>query len=130
MYPLPKEGQERIIIELPKKKKEQNLKVEILIGKMAETNACNSYFLMGELKEQDVMGWGYTYYEFLSEGYVGSTLMLCPEDETTLEFVSAEGVLIDYHSKLPTVVYIPEGVEVKNTEYGRQKINGNHLLIK
>lgn len=74
---------------------------------------CNNQKLMGTIVEKDVKGFGYTYYVFESNGQAISTLMFCPDPKTE-KFVSGETKLIDYNSKLPVVVFVPKGMELKS----------------
>jgi len=113
MYPEAKEGYEKVIIFLPEKKKEGDLKVEISVGKNAEVDNCNNHFLMGQMKEESVQGWGYNYYQFDSKGDIAGTLMGCPDDKKVTKWVSAQSDLIRYNSKLPIVIYVPKGMTVK-----------------
>ncbi|MEI7489329.1 MAG: ecotin family protein, partial [Chryseobacterium sp.] len=74
MFPKAKEGYKQVYIQLPIAKNENDLKVEFFVGaeKMLD---CNKQFLMGNVKSQDLQGWGYNYYDVESNGEVGSTLM-------------------------------------------------------
>ncbi len=67
MFPKAKEGYKQVYIQLPVAKNENDLKVEVFVGaeKMLD---CNNYSLMGEMKSQDLQGWGYNYYEVESKG--------------------------------------------------------------
>jgi len=113
MYPAAQEGFKRVYIQLPVNKNERELKVEVFIGKEQLVD-CNSYFIMGEVKEQTVEGWGYTYYDVASEGQVAGTLMACPGYKKKNKFVHmSHPLLLDYNSKLPIVVYVPAGLEVR-----------------
>ncbi len=113
MYPPAKEGYEQVIIHLPKKKSEDNLKVEITVGKNVEVDKCNSHFLLGSFKDSTVEGWGYNFFEYNSKGDVGGTLMGCPDNNKVIKFVTGGSEFIHYNSKLPIVIYIPKGMEVK-----------------
>lgn len=68
---------------------------------------------MGSLEEETVNGWGYTYYEFNSKGDIAGTLMGCPDNKKVKKFITAQSQLFRYNSKLPIVVYVPKGMEVK-----------------
>lgn len=110
-FPETIDGMDRYVIYLDKKKNENLLKVEILPGKVMEVD-CNNHRLMGKIEEKDVAGWGYTYFSFDSNGQAVSTMMSCP-DPKKMEFVYGESKLINYNSKLPIVVYVPKGIELK-----------------
>jgi ecotin len=59
-------------------------------------------------------GWGFTYYEVTGPRAAAGTLMAVPEGaEPVRRFVSAPSRLIPYNSRLPVVVYAPEGYEVR-----------------
>ncbi|MDH6254359.1 ecotin [Chryseobacterium sp. H1D6B] len=112
MFPKSKEGYKQVYIQLPVAKNENDLKVEFFVGteKMLD---CNNYFLMGNVKTQDLQGWGYNYYEVESKGEVGGTLMACLDKKTTKKFVSLQPEIVRYNSKLPLVFYIPKDLEVR-----------------
>lgn len=110
-FPAASEGMVRHVIELPKKSDESKLKVEIIPGKMMLVD-CNLHTLTGELTEKDLQGWGYTYYEFNSDGKTVSTMMACNKPEEN-KFVLSKTLLVRYNSKLPIVVYAPVGYDIK-----------------
>lgn len=110
-FPEAKAGMVRHVIFLKTKPNEDKLKVEIIPGKVMSVD-CNQHFLMGALEEKDLQGWGYTYFEFNSNGQTRSTMMACNKPNQD-KFVSGETKLVRYNSKLPIVVYAPEGYEVK-----------------
>ncbi len=117
MFPKPSAGQTQYIIDVPHSDKDENKKIEFFVGKMTETDACNNHGLIGELEEKDLEGWGYGYYEFKTEGQIRSTMMGCPDDKKVHRFVSAPGQLVRYNGRLPIVVYVPEGYEVRYKIY-------------
>ncbi|AYZ12701.1 ecotin [Chryseobacterium arthrosphaerae] len=112
MFPKAKEGYKQVYIQLPVAKNEADLKVEVFVGteKMLD---CNKYFLMGEMKTQDLQGWGYNYYEVESKGETGGTLMACPGQKLTKKFVTLKPEIVNYNSKLPLVFYVPKDIEVR-----------------
>ncbi|WP_267402525.1 MULTISPECIES: ecotin family protein [unclassified Chryseobacterium] len=112
MFPKAKEGYKQVYIQLPVAKNENDLKVEFFVGaeKMLD---CNRHFMMGEVKTQDLQGWGYTYYDVESKGEVGGTLMGCPDQKLTKQFVNLKPETVRYNSKLPLVFYIPKDMEVR-----------------
>lgn len=112
MFPAASAGFTKQIITLPAAKNEDNLKVEIFVGKTIEVD-CNRYFLSGTIKEQNLEGWGYTFYKVESNGAIGGTKMMCPDEKKTMKFVNMQTLLIRYNSKLPVVVYVPDGMELK-----------------
>lgn len=112
MFPKAKEGFKQVYIQLPVAKNENDLKVEFFVGadKMLD---CNKHFLMGNVKSQDLQGWGYSYYEVESTGETGGTLMGCPDQKKTKKFVSLQPEIVRYNSKLPLVFYVPKDLEVR-----------------
>ena len=114
-YPQAKPGMSRQVITVPPRQDEDNLKVELLIGKTLDVD-CNRKMIGGTLKRETLSGWGYDYLvvEKLSEP--ASTMMACPDNRTQQKFVAANlgsETLQRYNSRLPIVVYVPQGVEVK-----------------
>ncbi|MDR1717875.1 MAG: serine protease inhibitor ecotin [Dysgonomonas sp.] len=110
-FPNAGEGMVRHVIEMKKKSDESLYKVEIIPGKVMSVD-CNHHSLMGKLEEKDLQGWGYTYYEFTSDGQTRSTMMACNKPNEN-KFVSGQTLIVRYNSKLPIVVYAPKGYEVK-----------------
>lgn len=110
-FPKPTEGMTRCVINLESQGNEAAYKVEIIPGKTMQVD-CNHYSLIGTLEEKVINGWGYTYYEFNTEGKTASTLMACNQPET-LKFIAGQTKFVRYNSKLPIVVYVPKGFEVK-----------------
>jgi ecotin len=110
-FPAAAEGMVRYVIELKKQSDESLYKVEIIPGKVMNVD-CNHHSLMGKLEEKDLQGWGYNYYEFTSDGQTRSTMMACNKPKED-RFVSGETQIIRYNSKLPIVIYAPQGYEVK-----------------
>ena len=86
MYPKPTSGKKQVYIQVPVVQNEANLKVEIYIGKEMKVD-CNYHSLIGELKEKSLEGWGYSYFEIESDGKMTSTLMGCPNQELTTQFI-------------------------------------------
>ncbi|MDD2055368.1 serine protease inhibitor ecotin [Pseudomonas putida] len=113
-YPKAEAGFTRQVIHLPKQKREDQYKVEIMAGKTLTVD-CNHQRLGGTLEEKTLEGWGYPFYRLESVNGPTSTLMACPDGKTRKDFVPVvgEGFLLRYNSKLPIVVYAPEGVEVR-----------------
>ena len=69
----------------------------------------------GNLEQHSVKGWGYNY---LTLGQVTgpvSTLMACPDGQKKESFVQiyGQGFFVNYNSKLPFVIYVPQEYEVR-----------------
>ncbi|GLH34138.1 MULTISPECIES: serine protease inhibitor ecotin [Pseudomonas] len=113
-YPEAEKGFTRQVIHLPAQPDEQAYKLEILAGKTLQVD-CNRQRLAGSLEEHTLQGWGYSYYRLDKVGGPASTLMACPDGKKTEAFVPVvgEGFLLRYNSKLPVVVYVPDGVQVR-----------------
>ncbi len=112
MFPQPKKGFKQVYIQLPIKKNEDNLRVEVLVGKNMEVD-CNEHFMIGQIHERNLDGWGYNYYEVISDGNAASTRMACPDNKMRNEFVTMPSLTLRYNSKLPIVVYVPNDMDVK-----------------
>jgi ecotin len=114
-YPEPKAGFQRLVFRVPAVENEDDRKVEILVGKTMEVD-CNLVLLAGDLQRRTAEGWGFPYYVLEGVGPAATTLMACPPGEArTRAFVPVrgEGFLQRYNSRLPVVVYVPEGFEVR-----------------
>ena len=73
-------------------------------------------FFGGTIEEQTIEGWGFTAYRVGKLGPMAGTLMAVdPNAPKVARFVTLSGdpFLIRYNSRLPVVVYVPEGVEVR-----------------
>lgn len=113
MYPEAKEGYEKVELILPEKANENDFKVEIKVGKYEIVDGCNHFFVMGDFKEHDVKGWGYSYFEFISDGNIAGTLMGCPDNKSIKKFISGQPEIVRYNSRLPIVVYVPKGMSLQ-----------------
>lgn len=110
-YPESIDSLVRRVVILPVMENEEMYKVEIIVGKSMLVD-CNRHVLIGEFVTEDVQGWGYSYHKFITEGHVMSTMKFCPEPKE-MKFVSAEGKIVRYNSKLPVVVYLPADMELR-----------------
>ena len=114
-YPAAKAGQRRIVIHLEAKPDEADWKVEVIVGKTLLTDGVNSVGLGGQIREVNVEGWGYTYLEAPESKGAWTTLVGVPPDKKpSPEFVTFPPFgPFRYNSRLPVVVYVPEGYEVR-----------------
>lgn len=115
MYPLAEQGSQRMVIHLPELVNEQDHVVELQVGTLMETD-CNRYLFAGKMVSKTVEGWGYPY--LVVTDIVGpmSTRMACPpyeEMKTTFVHVQLDAGKQRYNSKLPVVVYVPDGFELR-----------------
>lgn len=113
-FPQAKKGYERFVIipDLQGSADAKSVRIEIIPGKTIMAD-CNRYALMGNLNEAVVEGWGYAYYEYISDGQMISTKMACPDYPLEERFVPGESRVLDYVKDVPIVVYVPQGFTVK-----------------
>lgn len=115
-FPPAAAGMTRFVLQLPPQTDEYSLKVELMIGKTVQVDEHNRYFFAGTIEEQTIEGWGFTAYRVDQLGPMAGTLMAVdPNAPKVARFVPLSGdpFLIRYNSRLPVVVYVPEGVEVR-----------------
>ena len=116
-FPAAEAGMARHVIRLPQLPEENLIKVELIVGKTVKTDSINQYFFGGELKTESIPGWGYNRYILPELGPMAGTLMAVDPDAPLVErFITLGGEtpLIRYNSRLPIVVYLPTGVEVRH----------------
>jgi ecotin len=126
-YPAPEEGYQRWVFRVPPAESEADRKVEIVVGRMLSVD-CNRTWFGGDLEQKTVKGWGYTYYRLEKAGGPASTRMACPPGQASTEaFVAVRGggFLQRYNSKLPVVVYVPEGFQVRYRVWAAEAIMTN-----
>lgn len=114
-FPQADEGMERHVIRIPLLPNEEDFRVELQVGKEIEVD-CNRHSFGASLERRTVEGWGYTYFAVPEVAGPMSTMMACPADEPKrVEFVRAnfDNPLVRYNSKLPIVVYLPQGFELR-----------------
>lgn len=115
-FPPPKKGQIRYVIQLAEQDDESNYQVELIVGQTVEIDEINQYFFGGLIKKESIAGWGFPRYLVSELGPMAGTLMAVdPNAPTVNRFIRLGGApsLIRYNSRLPVVVYVPEGVEVR-----------------
>lgn len=115
-FPPAGEGMTRFVITLPPQADEDLLKVQLLIGKSVKLDPQNRYFFGGRLETETIQGWGYDRYVLKSLGPMAGTLMAVDPNVPKVDrFITLGGQpqLLRYNSRLPLVVYVPEGVEVR-----------------
>lgn len=115
-FPPAAAGMTRYVVNLPKLDDEDDAKVEIQVGKTVSTDARNRYSFGGKVEKETIKGWGYDRYIVRALGPMSGTLMAVDPSLSNVErFVTLRGGpnLIRYNSKLPVVVYVPDGVEVR-----------------
>lgn len=105
----------RHVIRLSKRKDETALKIELIVGRTVKTDAKNRYFFGGTVEVENIPGWGFNRYILRKLGPMAGTLMAVDPNAPQVErFISVGGeTLINYNSRLPIVVYVPAGVDVR-----------------
>ncbi len=114
-FPPAQAGYERYVIRLPAKRNEHDFRIELLLGKEIESD-CNAASFIGTIAEETIDGWGYSYVKLTDVAGPASTLMACPPEEVKENrFVSVQNpnALRRYNSKLPVVIYLPQGFEAR-----------------
>lgn len=113
-YPPAPADQVRMVLRVPAVDHESDRKVELVVGKVLAVD-CNQHWFGGDLQRKVAKGWGFPYFVLEKTGGPASTMMACPEQDKRDQFVSVrgDGFLLRYNSKLPIVVYVPHGFEVR-----------------
>jgi len=115
-FPPAEKGMVRHVLQLPKQDDESAFKVELLVGKTVQVDAGNRYFFGGKIEVKTIEGWGFPRYNVSNLGpMAGTRIAINPDAQKVKRFVTLGGepLLIRYNSRLPIVVYVPEGVEVR-----------------
>jgi ecotin len=115
-FPPAKDGMERFVIVLQHKERgeEDDFQVEIIVGKEMLTDGVNRVRLGNTIEPRPLPGWGYTYYEVIGSSASMSTMMAPPPGAPMVKtFVTGTPLLVRYNSRLPIVVYVPTGYEVR-----------------
>jgi len=114
-YPAATAGQKRIVIHLDAQADESAWKIELSVGKVMETDGVNHLGGGAKIEEKNVEGWGYNFYEAKAQGGIFSTLIGVPPGapKVTRFVTMASSGPVRYNSKLPVIVYVPEGLEVR-----------------
>lgn len=115
MFPKPSKGYVRYIVEVPKTDKDNDRRIEVLIGKKMMVD-CNYHTFWGKIEKFPVKGWGYHYYKISDIRNGPTTMRACPGPKKEA-FISlalpSEEKLIPYNSRLGRVFYVPKGFEVR-----------------
>ena len=115
-FPPAGEGEVRCVLQVPKQEDESAYQVELIVGKTVKLDKENRYFFGGKIERETIKGWGFPRYMVSKLGRLAGTLMAMDPNAPKVErFVSLGGEphLIRYNSRLPIVVYVPEGAEVR-----------------
>jgi ecotin len=114
-FPPAEPGMVRYVLNLPPESDEDLRKVELIVGKTVQTDGRNQYSFTGKIEEDTIEGWGYTRYLVKKLGKtVGTLIGVDPKVPKVDRFITLGGrpYLIRYNSKLPVVVYVPDGAAV------------------
>jgi len=114
-YPAAPDGMVRKVILLPNMDSdaEDRHRVEIVVGKSIVTDGVNVHRFGGELREVDIPGWGFSYWQ--ADGAFDApaqTRMAGPKNPAP-RFVAGPSRLVRYNSRLPLVVMVPAGCDVR-----------------
>jgi ecotin len=115
-FPPAEDGMVRKVLQLPEQADESSFKLELIVGKTILTDPENRYFFAGNIERKTIQGWGFSHYLVSQFGPMAGTLMAVDPNVAQVErFIALGGepYLIRYNSRLPVVVYIPEGAEVR-----------------
>jgi len=115
-FPPADQGMVRYVLQLPIRDDESAFKVELIVGKTVQVDEKNKYFFGGTIEEETIEGWGFPRYIVSKVGPMAGTLIaIDPNAPKVARFVTLgrDPYLIRYNSRLPIVVYVPEGVEVR-----------------
>ena len=115
-FPPAAPGMVRHVLQLTEQTDESAFQVELIAGKTVEVDAVNHYFFGGKIEEQTIEGWGFPRYDIAGLGVMAGTLMAVDPDAPKVKrFITLGGdpYLIRYNSRLPVVIYAPDGVEVR-----------------
>lgn len=115
-FPPSETGMVRYVLQLPPQGDESALKVQLIVGKTVLLDEHNRYFFSGKIQQEIIKGWGFPRYNVSQLGPMAGTQMAVdPNAPKVNRFITLGGepYLIRYNSRLPVVVYAPEGVEVR-----------------
>ena len=117
-YPKAEEGMVRYALFLEPKADESRFRVELIVGKVIETDGVNKYGFGGKIEAESIKGWGYTKYvvdKNALDNPFSTRMGVPPGTPKVKKFVPLSGAptLVRYNSKLPVVVYVPAGGEVR-----------------
>lgn len=115
-FPEAETGMVRHVLQLPEQEDEAAFKVELIVGKTVKLPEGNEHWFGGEMKEETIEGWGFPRYMVSKLGPMAGTLMAVDPNAPKVDrFITLGGEphLIRYNSRLPVVVYAPEGVEIR-----------------
>lgn len=114
-FPPAGEGTVRFVLPLPSQDDESLFKLELIVGKTVRIDAQNNYSFAGKIEEEKD-GRDGTLYRVTRLGPLTGTIMAVDPDAPLVDrFVTLGGdpYFIRYNSRMPVVIYVPEGAEVR-----------------
>lgn len=113
-FPTEVDGNQRHVIQLPKVKDESRFMIELVPGRR-EVADCNLRSFTAPLHREVLAGWGYPYYVLSDLKPTPGTRKICAPGSDSRRFIRVRGdsLILPYSSRLPLVVYLPEGVLLK-----------------
>lgn len=111
MFPKPAANMARHVISLPPLENEASSKVEFRVGKVQQVD-CNRHSRGSNLTQMSLAGWGYDYWT-ARDTRITATRRGCMGQPKREAFVGGDPVTMGYNSRLPVVVYAPQGFEVR-----------------
>lgn len=114
-YPKAPAGKERKVILLPHKDRgaEDDFQVELVVGRTMVTDGINAYRLGGRIVERTIEGWGFSYHDVEGDLKDAANTLIGGLTNPAPRFVAGPRTLVRYNSRLPIVVMVPEGCELK-----------------
>jgi ecotin len=115
-FPSAEEGMVRYVVKLPVQADESAFKTELIVGRMVEVDEWNRYFFGGKIEMETIKGWGFPLYRVRALGPMAGTLMAVdPHAPKVARFITlgVDPYIIRYNSRVPIVIYVPEGAEVR-----------------
>ena len=115
-FPPAEDGMARYALNLSPLASENDFMIELIIGKVVSVDQSNTYFFGGKIEKETVKGWGYPVYKLNDLGPMAGTLMAVDPNAPKIDrFIKLGGppYFVDYNSRLPIVIYVPETVEVR-----------------
>ena len=114
-YPQPPAGRTRHVVLLPhtSREEEEDFKVEVVVGKTIQTDGVNRYRFTGMIEERDIPGWGFSYFDAVGNFDAPAATRIAAGETRERRFVPGPRLLVPYNSRLPLVVMVPAGCEVR-----------------
>lgn len=114
-YPEAPAGRERKVVLLPHVERgaDDDLQVEIVVGRVIETDGINHYGFGGAIHERNIDGWGFSYYEVEGDLKQAASTQIGGPTNPAPRFVAGPRTLVRYNSRLPLVVMVPAGCELR-----------------